>query len=220
MTIRHTEIFLVRHGQTDSNVARLFDGATDTPLNRRGLRQAELVAERIGQLADLTSLYSSPLQRALFTAQAISRSIGLQPVLDPGLQEMNFGIAENHTMATIIERWPELAAQIQNPDESNVVFPGGESLAVFHQRIRMTLDLIATANQGQRIVVVAHGGVIRSAVSQLLGRTPDDWRTLTVENCSITHVELASSGSIAHVVNDVVHLESLTVEQVSETLDQ
>jgi broad specificity phosphatase PhoE len=84
----------------------------------------------------------------------------------------------------------------------------------------MTLDLIATANQGQRIVVVAHGGVIRSAVSQLLGRTPDDWRTLTVENCSITHVELASSGSIAHVVNDVVHLESLTVEQVSETLDQ
>ncbi|HMM41814.1 MAG TPA: histidine phosphatase family protein, partial [Thermomicrobiales bacterium] len=64
MTIRHTELFLVRHGQTDSNVARLFDGATDTPLNQLGLRQAALVAERISTLSDLGSLYSSPLQRA------------------------------------------------------------------------------------------------------------------------------------------------------------
>lgn len=220
MTTRYTEIFLVRHGQTDSNVARLFDGATDTPLNQLGLRQAELVGERIGQLSDLSSLYSSPLQRALITARAISRNVGLQPVIDAGLKEMNFGVAESHTMATIHERWPDLAAQIQDPNESNVRFPGGESLREFHERVQTTLNLIATANQGRRIVVVAHGGVIRSAVSQLLGRPPDDWRTLTVENCSVTHVELVSSGPVAHVINDVVHLESLRIEQVPEAVDR
>lgn len=220
MTIRHTELFLVRHGQTDSNVARLFDGATDTPLNQLGRRQAQLVAKRIGELADLSSLYSSPLQRALLTAQAISRNIGLQPVIEAGLREMNFGVAESHTMAAIIERWPELAARMQDPGQADVSFPGGESRREFHHRVRTTLDLIATAQQGQRIVVVAHGGVISSAVAQMLGHDPNDWRKFTVDNCSVTHIELATSGSIAHVVNDVVHLESLTIEQLPEAADR
>ncbi len=220
MTIRHTELFLVRHGQTDSNVARLFDGATDTPLNQLGRRQAQLVAKRIGELADLSSLYSSPLQRALLTAQAISRNIGLQPVIEAGLREMNFGVAESHTMAAIIERWPELAARMQDPGQADVSFPDGESRREFHHRVRTTLDLIATAQQGQRIVVVAHGGVISSAVAQMLGHDPNDWRKFTVDNCSVTHIELATSGSIAHVVNDVVHLESLTIEQLPEAADR
>lgn len=220
MTIRHTELFLVRHGQTDSNVARLFDGATDTPLNQLGLRQAALVAERISTLSDLGSLYSSPLQRALVTARAISRSIGLEPVIEAGLREMNFGAAESHAMEAIIERWPELAAQMQDPNGRDVRFPGGESRREFHTRVRTTLDLIATAQQGRRVVVVAHGGVISSAVAQMLGHDPNDWRKFTVDNCSVTHIELATSGSIAHVVNDVVHLESLTVEQLPEAIDQ
>ena len=65
MAIKHTEVFMVRHGQTDSNVDGLLHGATDVPLNGIGLRQAELVASRIEQLESLHSLHSSPLQRAL-----------------------------------------------------------------------------------------------------------------------------------------------------------
>lgn len=220
MTIRHTEMFLVRHGQTDSNVARLFDGATDTPLNQLGLRQAQLVAHRISELADLNSLYSSPLQRALLTARAISRRIGLEPVIETGLREMNFGVAESHTMEAIVERWPDLASRMQDPGSADVRFPGGESRREFHRRVRATLDLIATTNSGRRIVVVAHGGVISSAVAQMLGHDPNDWRKFTVDNCSVTHIELATSGPVAHVVNDVVHLESLSVGQLPEAADR
>ncbi len=219
MTIRHTELFLVRHGQTDSNVARLFDGATDTPLNQLGIRQAQLVARRVAELADLGSLYSSPLQRALLTARAISRSIGLEPVIEAGLREMNFGAAEGHAMAAIVERWPELAEQMQDPDGADVRFPGGESRREFHGRVRATLDLIATGHQGERIVVVAHGGVISSAVAQIVGDDPNDWRKYTVDNCSVTHIEIATSGPIAHMVNDVVHLESLSIDELSEAAD-
>lgn len=219
MTIRHTELFLVRHGQTDSNVARLFDGATDSPLNQLGRQQAQLVAHRISQLADLRSLYSSPLQRALVTARAISQRVGLEPIIESGLREMNFGVAESHTMEAIIERWPELAKRMQDTESTDVRFPGGESRREFHNRVRHTLDLIATRHQGHRLVVVAHGGVISSAVAQMLGHDPNDWRKFTVDNCSVTHIELATSGSIAHVVNDVVHLESLSVDDLPEAVD-
>ena len=81
MAIKHTEVFMVRHGQTDSNVDGLLHGATDVPLNGIGLRQAQLVASRIEQFERLHSLHSSPLQRALTTAQAISSRTGLTPRL-------------------------------------------------------------------------------------------------------------------------------------------
>ena len=77
MTVRHTEVFMVRHGQTDSNVGGLLHGATDVPLNGVGMRQAALVASRIERLEGLGSLHSSPLTRALierYTAPLLARN--------------------------------------------------------------------------------------------------------------------------------------------------
>lgn len=123
-------------------------------------------------------------------------------------------------MAEIVELWPDLAAEMQDGNWTNVQFPSGESSQEFHDRVRQTLDLIATAHRGERIVVVAHGGIIRSTVAQVLGYDFRDWRKITVENCSITHIELASTGSRTRVVNDVVHLESLTIDELPEAADR
>src|SRR4051812_30776247 len=71
MRAKHTELFMIRHGETDSNASGIFHGSTDVPLNARGLRQASLVAERLQRVELLHSLHSSPLQRALVTARAI-----------------------------------------------------------------------------------------------------------------------------------------------------
>jgi len=215
MTTRTTEMFLVRHGQTSANVARLFVGATDTPLNELGLKQAELVGARIGKLADISSLYSSPLQRALFTARAIARNIGLDPIIEAGLAEMNFGAVEGHNIDQLALQWPELMKQIRESLDADIQFPEGESRRQFHNRVRTTLDAIATAAQGQRIVVVAHGGVISSAVAQILGDDPGQWQKYSVDNCSVTHIELSTSKPVAHLINDVVHLEVLNVEHAS-----
>src|SRR5215204_3794411 len=97
----HTEVFMVRHGQTDSNAQGLMHGATDVPLNSLGLRQAQLVAARVTELGRVDSLHSSPLQRALSTANAISAMIGLEPHLHLGLAEMNFGEAEGLSIKAI-----------------------------------------------------------------------------------------------------------------------
>jgi broad specificity phosphatase PhoE len=215
MTVKHTEIFMVRHGQTDSNTAGLFHGATDVPLNAWGLRQAAMVAHRVQEIADLHSLHSSPLQRAFVTAQAISRTTGLEPHLHPGLAEMDFGSAEGLTFTEMSARWPELALRFEDRDDHDARFPEGESRREFHRRVRQTLDRIVTDNSGARLLVVAHGGVISSAIAQILGENPNDWRKYSIQNCSVTHIELATAGPIAHLVSDVVHLEQLQLEDAA-----
>lgn len=212
MRVRHTELYLVRHGQTDSNVAGLFHGATDVPLNEFGIRQAALVARRIHQVEALDALHSSSMQRALRTAQAISALTGLLPRVHPQLAEMDFGEAEGLTLEQLREHYAAIMQRFLDPSERDVGFPGGETRREFHERVRVSLDRIVTEHQGERLVVVAHGGVISSAVAQMLGEDPTDWRKYHVANCSVTHVELATSGPIAHLVNDIVHLEELNIE--------
>ncbi|MCO5178379.1 MAG: histidine phosphatase family protein, partial [Thermomicrobiales bacterium] len=158
-------------------------------------------------------LYSSPLQRALFTARAISRNIGLDPIVEAGLAEMNFGAVEGHNIDQLGATWPDLLKQIRESRDADVQFPEGESRSQFHYRVRTTLDAIATAAQGQRIVVVAHGGVISSAVAQILGDDPGQWQKYAVDNCSITHIELSTTKPVAHMINDVVHLDVLNAER-------
>jgi broad specificity phosphatase PhoE len=216
MAIRHTEVFMVRHGQTDSNIAGLFHGATDVPLNETGLRQAELVAERVALLEDLQSLHTSPLRRAFATAEAISRRVGLSLQIHPDLQEMNFGEVEGLVLATMSERWPDLAERLKNDQDMDARFPGGESRGEFNQRVRHALDEIVTEYSGQRLVIVAHGGVISSLVAQILGDNPNNWRKYPVANCSVTHIEFATRGPVARLLNDVVHLEEVQIPVATE----
>ena len=214
MTVKHTEVFMVRHGQTDSNVAGLFHGATDVPLNALGLRQAHLVASRIEQLERLHSLHSSPLRRALTTAHAIASRTGLQPRLHHDLSEMDFGQAEGLTLATMSERFPDMALRFTDMTDYDARFPGGESRREFHTRVREALDRIVSDHSGERLVVVAHGGVIASLIAQVLGDDPNDWRRYSIDNCSVTHLEFATTGPIAHLLNDVVHLEQIDIDDL------
>lgn len=216
MTIKHTEVFMVRHGQTASNIAGLFHGATDVPLNDMGIRQAELVADRVSSIENLNSLHSSPLQRAMRTAMAISRRIGLEPRIHAGLAEMDFGEAEGMVLAAMTEKWPDLARRFEDLSDHNVRFPGGESRSEFHTRVRETLDNIVATHSGERILVVAHGGVIASLVAQIVGGDPNDWRRYRIDNCSVTHIELATDGPVTHLMNDIVHLERIDLPDAGE----
>lgn len=208
---RHTELFLIRHGQTESNVNGLLHGATDVPLNPLGKRQAEQVALRIQQMEDISSIYASPLQRARHTAEAISRKSGLPLRLHPGLAEMNFGLAEGIVIAEIASLYPEVYERLNDLDDHDVSFPEGESRREFAQRIESALDDIINERMGEKVIVVAHGGVIAAATALMLGQPTGDWRRYSIANCSVTHFEIATEGPIAHVISDTVHLETLEV---------
>lgn len=206
---RQTHLYFIRHGETDSNVRGLLHGVTDVPLNELGTRQAELIAERIAGLDDLDRIVSSPLQRALNTARAIQRRSGLPLRVHERLKEMNFGAAEGIPFEQLGDRYPEQSALFLDPLADEARYPGSESRAEFFQRVERTVDDIANQYLGQHIVVVAHGGFISAMLGALLRENANNWRERPILNCSLTHIEMSTTDPVAHLVNDVVHLEQL-----------
>jgi broad specificity phosphatase PhoE len=215
---QHTELFLIRHGQTESNVSGLLHGATDVPLNPLGKRQAEMVAVRIQEMTDIVALYASPLRRAHDTARAIAQRTQLPLHLHPGLAEMNFGQAEGIVISEIAQLYPDIYDRLNDLEDHDVRFPEGESRREFVHRIELALDDVINAHLGKRVIVVAHGGVIAAATALMLGEQPGDWRRYSIANCSVTHFEMATTGPVAHMISDTVHLETIDI-QVSSGSD-
>jgi broad specificity phosphatase PhoE len=203
-----TEIVLVRHGETQSNLEQLLHGRTDVPLTPLGEWQARRVAERLIQFDPVDALYSSPLLRARSTARLISQRIGRDVVFVDDLTEFHFGDFEGYTLSDIQETHPEIFLQVLDTSDFEFRFPNGESRREFHARVKGALDTLAEANAGKRLVIVAHGGVIASAVTQFTGGNPNDWANFLVHNCSITRLEI-NGRSPAHLAcwDDTVHLE-------------
>lgn len=210
---RHTDIYLIRHGETDSNVNGLLHGITDVPLNDKGLRQAELIGRRMAEIPHLDRIVTSPLQRARRTAEAIVAYSGLPLEVDDALSEMNFGEAEGLPYHEIGEVYPEQSRRFLDTQDRDVRYPRGESRGEFFQRVQLAIDDIATRYLGQDVVVVSHSGFISAALALIIKEHPNNWRERPIHNCSLTHIELATSGAIAHIVNDIVHLEQLVIEE-------
>lgn len=205
-----TELFLVRHGRTLGNVQRVLVGSTDIPMDELGIQQADLVAQRLAGAVAADVLVSSPLQRALVTAQAIGARMNLDPVVRPALAEWNFGEAEGSTFDVLISRYPEIAARFADIDDFEVGWPGGETRRQFHDRVYAEfMDLLASYER-HSLIVVAHGGVFGSLLAQVQGISPNDWAQYTIHNCSVTHLEVSVGETAIHLLNDIEHLNGLT----------
>ena len=203
-----TEIVLVRHGETQSNLENLLHGRTDVPLTSFGEWQAQRVADRMVEFDPVDALYSSPLLRARSTARLIAQRIGREAVIIDDLTEFHFGDFEGYTLSNVQESHPELFLQALDTSDFEFRFPNGESRREFHARVKRAVDRLATEHVGKRVVVVAHGGVIASAVTQFTGGNPNDWASFLAHNCSITRLELEGrSPARLACWNDTVHLE-------------
>lgn len=207
-----TTLILVRHGQTDSNIRGLLHGQTDVPLTERGIAQAHLVAARLGREDGIAALYTSPLERARHTADIIGATIDRQPAPHPGLMEIHFGVAEGLTFEEVLARHPELGLSEDMEPAADLVWPGGESRHQFRLRVTETLHGLLDAYRGEKIVVVAHGGVISVGVGVLLGEPDVGWRRYMVANCAITQLEWPGPGQAARAacLDDRVHLADLS----------
>lgn len=209
---RETTLYLVRHGRTESNVHLALCGSTDVPLDELGLRQAALLAERIRRDLTVDVLLSSPLQRALTTARIVGSQIGLEPVVVPELTEMDFGQLEGVTIDRIAEEHPKIAVRMNDVEDDDFGWPGGDSRRGFHARVLRVFQAILADYPGGRVMVVAHGGVIGSFLNQVAGESPNDWRRFPMLNCGLTHLHVTSEGATVHLLNDAGHLEALDSE--------
>lgn len=197
MEYPRTRLILVRHGETEANIAGRMQGRGDDPLTERGRRQVRAVAERIKREAHpVTAIYTSPLRRARSTAQEIGEALGLHPKVRDGLQEMNLGALEGVSTA-------ELAAA--TPRSVDEPYPNGESARDFVERIMGALYGIVASNPGATVVAVSHGGVIATALSYWSHGHGGAWREYAPQNCAISIIEFSSGPGIVSF-NDCAHL--------------
>lgn len=162
-------VLLARHGETDDNAARRFQGLRDPPLNDLGRAQALALGEELAG-AGIQELWSSPLRRAHETATIAGRSLGLEPRLDPRLMEVDVGDWAGRTYDDLEITDPEafLAWRSGSPAFR---FPGGESLQEQGERVAQAITEIA-ASARLPVLLVCHGGVIREARRVLAGVPP------------------------------------------------
>lgn len=156
-----TYIALVRHGATDWNYDGRAQGHSDIPLNEEGRRQAEAVAARLAP-ERWDAIYSSTLIRAQATAQAICRRTGHELITDPRLMERSIGLAEGTTEVERQLRWPGV------PWNS---LPGLETNEQLAKRGVEALTDLAKRHPGQRLIAVAHGGLIAAFMRDITGGT-------------------------------------------------
>jgi broad specificity phosphatase PhoE len=194
-------LVLARHGQTDWNATRRFQGASDIGLSERGRAQAECLGRALGRRR-LAAVYVSPLRRALETA-AIAVGGGSIPVTPVDeLRELSLGEWEGRTVDEIrSEEGDPYLAWLRAPHDCPP--PGGEPLERVAARVRRALGDIAAAHAaGDEVLVIAHGGVISVFACDLLGSSFNSLWRLRVDNCSLTVVKPPRLVSI----NDTSHL--------------
>jgi uncharacterized phosphatase len=198
-----TSLYLVRHGETDWNAQRRIQGSTDIPLNAIGRGQAETTG-RLLLRREWDGIYSSPLSRAFETASIIASEIGLgQPITIDAIVERNYGEAEGLNWLQIDTRFP-----------GNTPVPGRETHPEVADRVIPALTALASSRPGTALIVVTHGGVIRS----ILNAVEPNVTHGAITNGSIHSFELVDGSLELVSFNDPI--DKLSLECGTEDLDQ
>lgn len=161
------KVILLRHGQTEWNKLHKYQGHTDISLNDYGRRQAENVAAYLQANEQIEAIYCSDLSRARETAEIIARLLQLSVEIDERWREISFGYWEGMTFTEVYEKYPrEYDDWFNNTLQMQV--PGGESFSGLLARALPALEEIAAKHCGT-VLVVSHGGLIKTLVSHLQG---------------------------------------------------
>jgi len=185
--VRQVELILVRHGQTDWNIERRFQGHTDIPLNQVGIDQARALAATMNG-NPIAAVVSSDLSRAAQTASILAENRNVSIIIDQRLREIYMGAWEGRTWMDVKTNLPEEIKELQsNPVYSRA--EGGESLAELTDRLRDFADDMAKTFAGKTVLVVSHGLSV-SALRCLADGIPlDQARDLVPENCTPVSVK-------------------------------
>lgn len=210
-----TRILAIRHGETAWNVDTRLQGHLDIPLNDEGVRQAQHLAQALGQSETIDAIYASDLSRAHITAQAIAKATGHTVSTHPGLRERHFGAFQGRTFAEIEVELPEHAWHWRKRTPDWVPPDGGESLIALRERIVDTVDELAARHPGQQVVMVAHGGVLDilyRAATRLDLLAPRTWE---LTNTAVNRLLWTPQGLSLVGWGDTSHLDALGKDETS-----
>jgi probable phosphoglycerate mutase len=200
------ELMLIRHAQNDwVKSGRLAGRTPGVHLNEEGKKQAETLGLRL-ESVKLRAIYSSPLERARETAEAVaSHHPELTAAIEEGLNEVDFGSWTGRRLSRLSRR--RLWQTVQRTP-SRAIFPGGEAIRDMQNRLINTLEAIASRHGSGKIAVVSHSDVIKVAIAYYAGMPLDMFQRLIISPASISTVALGEHGPMILQVNDTSHCSS------------
>lgn len=178
-----TQFILVRHGETDWNRQGRIQGHLDSPLNAEGMAQAGRLADRL-RSESFDAIVSSDLGRARSTAEIIAAQTGHVVSVDARLRERNYGIFQGLTLRQAEARYPDAYSSYRDESVGHTI-PGGESTRDCFARHLACLNQLAARHAGQRLVVVAHGGVLDGLHRHAMRLPHVGARVFTIVNASL-----------------------------------
>ncbi|MBO5993175.1 MAG: histidine phosphatase family protein [Acidaminococcaceae bacterium] len=188
-----TKVILIRHGETEWNVLHRFQGLTDIPLNDRGRQQAGFARNGLVD-RKLDAIYTSPLQRAVETAEIIrgDRDIPIYPT--DGLREMGIGEWEGLLVSEIDEKYPGWY-DIWRTAPTQIRLKGGEPYAETQKRAWKTFWEIVKKHEGQTVLIVSHMMCISSILLTVAGIPLDEVWQHPIGNAALNIVEADGAGN-------------------------
>lgn len=206
-----TVVLLVRHGESapahPDRPFPLVDGHGDPPLHTTGLAQADAVGAHLasrhhgGETID--AIYVTTLQRTHQTAAPLSAAIGITPRVEADLREVHLGDWEGGRFRTRMAAGDPIAARMLAEERWDLI-PGAEPHQAFDERVMAGLGRIVAAHPDQRVVAVAHGGVIGHILHRTSGSSR--WAFITSDNGSISEIVVTPTRSYVRGFNQTSHL--------------
>jgi len=208
-----TEIILARHGETEWNLAEVFRGRMDIELNEAGMKQAELLAEYLSHLK-IDAVYSSPLKRALKTAEMIASYHKLDVEVAPGLIDFDYGEWQGMPHQEVKDKYKELYAEwIKNPHQAKM--PAGESLTEVRKRAIGVVDSVIARYEGA-VVLVSHRVVNKVLICALLGLDNSHFWNIKQDTGGTTTFTYENGRFILTEHNNTSYLKSLQQAPLSD----
>jgi probable phosphoglycerate mutase len=191
-------ILFIRHGTNDFVGKRLAGRLPEVHLNPNGQQQAQVVAQALCRLP-FKAIYSSPLERAVETAQPLANALGLPVNIQPGLTEIDFGEWQGMSIGRLSRRKAWKTVQ-ESP--SSMRFPGGESFVEAQARLAQSVDAIVAGHEKTDLIACfSHADSIRLLVAYALGLPLDNFQRLNIDTATMTMIGWGGSKPFLGSIN-------------------
>jgi broad specificity phosphatase PhoE len=209
-------LLLIRHAESQGNFEHRLQGRREFPLTDCGISQSEALASRLSP-ENVAAVYSSPIGRAMQTAEIVAAKAGLDVIPEPGIQEYDFGEAVSGlTRDEIRARNPGIIEAFRKDDSDFPRYPGEEGRAAFQARVRSACrQIVARHTDDDSVAVVSHAGPITVLLLDALARPYSRPVPFVLDNASITTIEV-NNGAIPALpamvvtgINDGCHIHNV-----------
>ena len=201
-----TRLIVVRHAQSESNLAHFYAAATNVNLSDTGREQAQKTAAFLRDY-HIDRAYSSPMVRVIQTAKPIIRGRGLELEIVPDLREIHGGMWEGLSYQEINNCYPQERG-VWRDDFINCICPGGDSVSDLYRRVKPAFEKIINDNRGKTVLVASHATPIRLMLTQFQGLPIKEANNVPwPENASVTVVDCFDDGTYNIIL--LAHAEHL-----------